>query len=66
MSTPKNPDTAAAAPAPLAEVRYSLPALLAEVKRERAAGVFAQERFTQGEIEKVFKTRTQRHAKRAK
>lgn len=51
---------------PLSEVRYSLPALLAEVKQDRKAGAFAQERFTQVEIEKLFKARAARHAKRRK
>jgi hypothetical protein len=49
-----------------AEVRYRLPNLLADLNAERSAGLFAQERFSQGEIEKIFKARKFRHGKRLK
>jgi hypothetical protein len=55
---------APATPAPdgvvIAEVRYSLPQLLAEIKAERAASTFAMERLDQGEIGKLFKSKAAR------
>jgi hypothetical protein len=51
-------------PPPLAAtVRYSLPALLAELKLERTTGSFAQEKIDQVEITKLFTTATRRRAK---
>jgi hypothetical protein len=44
----------------VAEVRYSLPELLEELKVERAAGTFAMEKLDQSEIGKLFKTRSRR------
>jgi hypothetical protein len=44
----------------LAEVRYSLPEMLEELKVERAAGSFAMEKLDQSEIGKLFKTRSRR------
>jgi len=52
-----------AAPAALAEVRYSLPDLLRELKTERAAGTFAMEKLDQTEIGKLFKAKASRRAK---
>jgi hypothetical protein len=49
-------------PAPAAAVRYSLPAMLAELKLERNAGGFAQERIAQTEITKLFAAPTRRRA----
>lgn len=52
-------------PAPLiAEVRYSLPQLLAELELERATGSFAMEKLDQKEIGNLFKAR--RPSRRAK
>ena len=48
------------------EVRYRLSELLAELRVERSSGLFAQERFSQREIEKIFKARNTRHGKRPK
>jgi len=45
---------------PLAEVRYSLPALLAELKDERATGAFAMEKLDQVEITKLFQQQSAR------
>jgi|HubBroStandDraft_4_1064222.scaffolds.fasta_scaffold619181_2 hypothetical protein len=56
---PASPPRAAAA----AVVRYSLPAMLAELKLERTAGGFAQERIDQAEITKLFTAPTRRRAK---
>jgi hypothetical protein len=63
------PDNASALPpAPdtsgLTEVRYSLPALLAELKDERAAGSFAMEKLHQAEIGKLFQPRKKRRVKK--
>jgi hypothetical protein len=43
-------------------MRYSLPAMLAELKLERSAGGFAQERIDQTEITKLFAAPTRRRA----
>jgi hypothetical protein len=53
----------AAAPG-LAEIRYSLKTMLEELKVERAASSLAKEKFSQTEIDKLFKARAPRHAKR--
>jgi hypothetical protein len=61
MNPPENP-AAPAAPASvkIAEVRFSLPDLLAEIKTERAASTFAMERLDQTEIGKLFKSKAAR------
>ncbi len=41
----------------LAEVRYSLPEMLEELKAERATGTFAMEKLDQFEIGKLFKAK---------
>lgn len=65
MTKPTPPDPIAS-PAPIAEVRYSLPQMLEELKAERAASSFAMERLDQHEIAKLFKARTPRRAKTKK
>jgi hypothetical protein len=64
----ETPTEAFAAPATLptglAEIRYSLPALLEELKDERAAGSFAMEKLHQTEIGKLFQTRKKRRVKK--
>jgi len=47
----------------IAEVRYSLPQLLAELKIERANSTFAMERLDQQEIGKLFKAKPIRRVK---
>ncbi|HRE82115.1 MAG TPA: hypothetical protein PLN52_13790 [Opitutaceae bacterium] len=47
----------------LAEVKYSLPELLAELKLERTTGTFAMERLNQMEIGKLFQNKQRRRAK---
>ncbi len=47
----------------IAEVRYSLPDLLNELKAERAAGSFAMEKLDQNEIGKLFKAKPTRRVK---
>lgn len=46
----------------IAEVRYSLPALLREVELERAAPIFAMEKLDQAEIRKLFPRNNRRRA----
>lgn len=41
----------------IAEVRYSLPEMLEELKLERSSGSFAMEKLNQVEIAKVFKSK---------
>ena len=59
---PTEEQAAPSAPAKsvIAEVRYSLPQLLDEIKAERAASTFAMERLDQTEIGKLFKSRAAR------
>jgi DNA-binding transcriptional regulator GbsR (MarR family) len=54
------------APTTLAEVRYSLPQLLEELKLERTASSFAMEKLDQAEIGKLFKSKGPRRAKSQK
>jgi hypothetical protein len=49
-----------------AVVRYSLPAMLAELKLERTAGGFSQEKIAQAEINKLFASPSRRRAKSKK
>jgi hypothetical protein len=53
-----NPDS----PGPnlLAEVKYYLPQMLAELKAERATGTFGMEKIEQPEIAKLFKAKSTR------
>lgn len=48
----------------LAEVRYSLPELLSELRLERTTGSFAMERLNQLEIGKLFQNKAKRRVKR--
>lgn len=47
---------------PFAEIRYSLPALLREVKRDRASATFAMEKLDQGAINTLFEQQQSRRA----
>lgn len=49
----------------IAEVRYSLPAMLAELKLERSTGSFAMEKLSQSEIGKLFQPQKKRRVKSA-
>jgi hypothetical protein len=62
-ATPEKTPPAAPPALQIAEVRYSLPELLRELKLERAAGTFAMEKLDQTEIGKLFKAKAQRRAK---
>jgi hypothetical protein len=58
MNAPSPQDPAAAPPTgALAEVRYSLPVMLEELKAERATGTYAMEKLDQNEIGKLFKAK---------
>ena len=65
MISPGNPEPAPtdAAAKVIAEVRYSLPEMLAELRLERATGSFAMEKLDQKEIGKLFKAKAPRRAK---
>ena len=56
------PDSNSRVPAriKIAEVKYSLPDMLEEIKAERAASSFAMEQLDQQEIGKIFKTKASR------
>ena len=56
------PESPSPAPAhhQIAEVRYSLPEMLEELKAERAAAGFAMEKLDQNEIGKMFKAKSPR------
>jgi hypothetical protein len=55
-----NPNTQPAVRTKLAEVRYSLPEILEELKAERASASFAMEQLDQKEIGKIFKSKASR------
>ena len=65
-TTPRlDPEIASRLPA-LAEVRYSLPNMLQELKAERTTSSFAMEILDQNEIGKLFKAKSPRRGKSAK
>jgi hypothetical protein len=61
MSGPDPSPTETPPPAPkstmLAEVKYSLPEMLAELEAERGSASFAMEKLDQAEIGKLFKSK---------
>jgi hypothetical protein len=59
MIDPSESENAPAAhkSAMLAEVRYSLPEMLAELEAERGSASFAMEKLDQAEIGKLFKSK---------
>jgi hypothetical protein len=67
MIAPHNPSASPTPAFQLAVVRYSLPAMLAEVQLERSAPAFAGEKLDQVEIAKLFnKPRVRRGLKNRK
>lgn len=50
-------------PVVIAEVKYSLPQILLELKAERSASTFAMEKLDQTEIGKLFKAKPIRRVK---
>ena len=64
-TAPDDPAASLPPPAPaLAEIRYSLPALLAELKEETRASSTAMEKLHQAEIGKLFTARPKRRVKK--
>jgi len=57
MSTDSKPSASPSPAITLAEIKFSLPQLLAELKTERAASAFAMEKLDQTEIGKLFKAK---------
>jgi hypothetical protein len=59
ITDPESEPSAPAAPRSgmLAEVRYSLPEMLAEIEAEKGSASFAMEKLDQAEIGKLFKTK---------
>lgn len=60
MSAAQDPKPRANARYQIAEVRYSLPEMLEELKAERSGGGFAMEKLDQHEIGKLFKAKSSR------
>jgi len=62
---PASPEGAKAAPKSnmLAEVKYSLPEMLAELDAEKGSASFAMEKLDQSEIGKLFKSKKPIRAK---
>jgi hypothetical protein len=54
---PNEPGATPAKPPVLAEVKYSLPEMLAELEAERGSASFAMEKLDQAEIGKLFKSK---------
>ena len=65
---PSSPESnpSSSPPFVIAEVRYSLPAMLQQLKAERATGTFGMEKLDQSEIGKLFKAKLPRRAKSSK
>jgi hypothetical protein len=65
MSTTPQPESAPSTPPRIviAEVKYSLPEMLEELKIERSAATFAMEKLDQNEIGKLFKSKAKPRAK---
>lgn len=63
MSSSQSASEPAAPTLAVAEVKYSLPDLLNELKAERSAGSFAMEKLDQSEIGKLFKAKPTRRVK---
>jgi hypothetical protein len=57
------PESAPLATTQIAEVRYSLPEILAEIRLERSTGSFAMEKLDQAEIKKLFKAKRRAKSK---
>ena len=60
MSSTSDANSRVPARIKIAEVKYSLPEMLEELKAERAAATFAMEQLDQQEIGKIFKSKTPR------
>ena len=62
MSPPEEPplESETDSNSPFAEIRYSLPALMREVKRDRASAAFAMEKLDQATINLLFERQRSR------
>ena len=60
MSAAPDSNSRATSRTKIAEVKYSLPDMLEELKAERAASTFAMEKLDQHEIGKLFKAKATR------
>jgi hypothetical protein len=64
MNTPKEPpekpDSASASP--FAEIKYSLPELLRDVKLDRSSSLFSMEKLDQDTISRLFEQHNSRRA----
>ena len=63
MSSVPPADSSLPPPVVIAEVKYSLPQILQELKAERSASTFAMEKLDQNEIGKLFKAKPTRRVK---
>ena len=63
MNPTSNPEATPPPIVAVAEVRYSLPQILEELKAERSASTFAREKLDQAEIGKLFKAKPTRRVK---
>lgn len=63
MNPSPTPASGKSAAVALAEVRYSLPDMLAEIALERGASSFSTEKLDQVEIGKLFKPKAPRRVK---
>jgi hypothetical protein len=69
MPTPEEPplESETDSNSPFVEIRYSLPALMREVKRDRASAAFAMEKLDQATINLLFeRQRSRRDANSSK
>ncbi len=53
-NSPRDAEPESDSQSPFSEIRYSLPALLREVKRDRASTAFAMEKLDQAAITSLF------------
>jgi hypothetical protein len=62
MSTPREPskDPQSGSASPFAEVKYSLPELLRDVKLDRSSSLFSMEKLDQDTISRLFEQHNSR------
>jgi hypothetical protein len=65
MTNPEEiPEKPGESSSPFAEVRYSLPELLRDVKIDRSSGLFSMEKLDQDTISRLYEQQLSRRAKR--
>lgn len=64
MNTPKEPPEKpdSASTSPFAEIKYSLPELLRDVKLDRSSSLFSMEKLDQDTISRLFEQHNSRRA----